>query len=134
MPLVIVGIGSEEKKLRKMARGNVKFAGLVRDCDLLDYYKNAKALIFPQEEDFGLVAVEAISSGTPVIAYKKGGAVDIVEEGVNGVFFRSQIPDSLSKAISVFEGLKFDSRIIVKNAKKFSEESFKKDFIKAIET
>src|SRR5581483_144686 len=73
LPLVIIGTGREEKKLTKIANKNVYFIGNVSDNELVHYYKNAKALIFPQEEDFGIVAAEAGMFGLPVIAYKGGG-------------------------------------------------------------
>ena len=77
-PLVIVGTGREEVRLKRMAVKNIKFAGRVSEEELIKYYQGAKALIMPQEEDFGIVSVEAQSHGVPVIAFKKGGAIDTV--------------------------------------------------------
>ena len=71
--LVIVGSGSEEKRLKDIANDNIQFAGTVNDKKLALYYESAKALVFLQEEDFGLVAVEAQTFGLPVIAFGKGG-------------------------------------------------------------
>lgn len=71
-PLVIVGTGREEKKLKSMAKSNIRFVGKVSEKELAKHYSRAKALIMPQEEDFGIVAVEAQSMGVPVIAFKKG--------------------------------------------------------------
>lgn len=132
-PLVIIGTGSEENKLRVLAdRKYIKFAGSVSDTELAEYYRNSKALIFPQEEDFGLVVVEAQSFGKPVIAYKKGGALDTVIENKTGVFFNEQIWQSLYEAVKRFEKITFDSKIIIRNAKRFSEENFRKEFERRI--
>ena len=129
LPLVIVGTGREENKLKKMAKENIIFAGYVNEKRLFEYYKNAKALIMPQEEDFGIVAVEAQSSGVPVIAFKKGGASDTVINGKTGILFDRQTVGSLTKAVKVFNRKKFDSKLIIENAKKFRESVFKKQFI-----
>jgi len=129
LPLVIVGTGREEGKLRKLAGENITFAGRVSEKRLKDYYMGAKALIMPQEEDFGIVAVEAQSFGVPVIAYKKGGALDTVLPGVTGILFDKQEPESLVNAIKKFEKMKFDHNKITQNAKRFSKERFKREFV-----
>jgi len=128
-PLVVVGTGREESKLKSIAKRNIKFIGQVSDKELIKYYQKAKALIMPQEEDFGIVAVEAQSFGVPVIAYKKGGAQDTVIDGKTGVLFNSQTVDSLIKAIAKFDKISFNHRYLVKNAKKFSKENFKSRFL-----
>jgi len=143
LPLVVVGMGSEEKKLKRMASNNIKFVGQVTEKELILYYKNCRALIFPQDEDFGLVAVEAISHGKPVIAYKAGGALDIIKEGNptspkaslgagNGVFFEKQTAESLNKAIERFAKMKWNNDIIVFTSNRFSKERFKKEFLSLI--
>jgi len=126
LPLVIVGHGSEEFKLKKMAGANIRFIKELTDEELCNYYKKAQALIFPQEEDFGKVVVEAHAAGTPVVAFKAGGALDTVEEGVNGVFFDKQNIDSLVGAIKRISKEKFDPEEISKTASKFSKEVFRK--------
>ena len=141
-PLIIVGIGSEEKKLKKTAENNVKFVGELTDRELAGYYQNARALIFPQEEDFGLVVLEANAAGTPVIAYKAGGALDTVVDPVKveltgqaatGIFFDKQDVKSLIAAIKRFEKMKFNKSDLIKNAERFSKERFKKEFKNLIE-
>lgn len=132
LPLVIVGMGSEEEKLKKMARKNIKFAGFVSEEKLRTYYKNCKALVFPQREDFGLVAVEALSFGKPVVAFKAGGALDIIEEGINGVFFKRQTVGSLNQGVKRVFTKKWSSDIIVSTSTKFSKQRFKKEFLKLI--
>lgn len=128
LPLIIVGIGSEERKLKKMAKGNIVFVGQLTDEELSGYYKRCAALLMPQEEDFGLVAVEANASGAPVLAYKAGGALDVIEDGKSGVFFDKQSVEGIIKAVRRFQGLKFRPKDLRKNASRFSKEEFKKRF------
>lgn len=130
LPLVIVGTGSEEKRLKRMAKSNIKFIGQLTDEVLSDYYSKCTALIMPQEEDFGIVAVEAQRAGAPVIAYKKGGAQDTVIDGETGVFFAAQTIESLASAIEKFGRMKFNKHDCLENAKKFSKERFKMKFKK----
>ncbi len=132
LPLVIVGTGREEVKLKCLAKSNIKFAGRVSEEKLKKYYQNAKALIMPQEEDFGIVAVEAQMYGVPVIAYKKGGVIDTVIPGKTGIFFEEQKPESLADAIKRFEKMKFRKNDIIKNAKKFSVGRFRKELLALI--
>ncbi len=129
LPLVIVGGGKEEKNLKKMAKENIIFAGRVDEERLWEYYKGAKALVMPQEEDFGIVAVEAQSFGVPVIAFKKGGVLDTVINGKTGVLFQKQSIDSLMGAIKTFNRKRFNSKLIMENAKRFNKSVFKKQFI-----
>lgn len=131
-PLYIVGTGNQETKLKLMSRRNIKFLGRVSDKELLGVYKNATALIMPQEEDFGLVSIEAQSMGIPVITYSKGGAADTVVDGTTGVIFNDQNEESLSQAIEKFREISFNRKTLMTNAKRFSKEVFKKEFIKNI--
>lgn len=128
--LVIVGDGRESKKLRNMAGSNIKFTGRISDEELWKYYAGCKALIFPQEEDFGITAVEAQLAGKPVIAYKNGGASETVINGKTGILFDEQTTGSLANAIQRFEKMKFNPIDCVENAKRFSFERFKKEFAK----
>jgi glycosyltransferase involved in cell wall biosynthesis len=127
--LKIVGTGSEEKKLKRMAKKNIHFAGFVDDKDLPDYYRNAKALIMPQEEDFGIVAVEAQAAGVPVISYSKGGAQDTVVDGKTGLFFERQTEDDLKKCVESFQKMRFEKSVLFKNAERFSKERFQEEFL-----
>ncbi len=106
--LVIVGIGSEMEKLKKLAGKNIEFHGWVDENQLSEYYENCKALIFPGEEDFGIVPLEAMASGKPVIAFAKGGALETVVEGITGTFFHEQSKNSLIEAIKKFKTLHFE--------------------------
>lgn len=141
-PLVIVGTGSEERRFKEMANDNVKFVGELTDKKLASYYQKAHALIFPQVEEFGIVAVEAQAAGTPVIAYKAGGALDTVVDpfkahltgqAATGVFFEKQNKDSLINAVKRLSKIKFNGEELVRNAEKFSKERFKNEFIKLVQ-
>lgn len=124
--LKIIGSGPEYKRLKAMAHGNIEFLGRVPDETLRDYYSSACALIFPQQEDFGLVAVEALSCGTPVIAFRKGGgSEEIIKEGKNGLFFEEQTVESLTTTIRTFEKSHFKEEVCRASALKFSPEQFK---------
>ncbi len=133
LPLKIVGTGIEMGRLRRMARKNIEFLGQLTDKDLLRYYQNCQAVIFPQEEDFGLVPLEAQSCGKPVIAYRGGGALETVIEGKTGEFFDKQTPESLKEAVEKFKPEKYRQEDCQKQAAKFSIEVFKEKFRKKIE-
>ncbi|MEK7111145.1 MAG: glycosyltransferase [Patescibacteria group bacterium] len=107
LPLVVVGTGSEEKNLKKLAGPTIRFTGYLTDRELIEYYRNAKAFIMPQEEDFGLTAVEALSLGIPVISYKWSGAAEIVKDGETGILFEKQSVDSLINGLKKFDKLAF---------------------------
>lgn len=131
-PLIIVGTGREEKKLKKLAEKNIIFAGRVDESELSGYYGKAKALIMPQEEDFGIVSVEAQSQGVPVIAFKKGGSLDTVISGKTGIFFDKQTQASLEEAIKLFNDSNHwrgKGSECIKNAQRFSKEVFKKELL-----
>ncbi|MFA5261943.1 MAG: glycosyltransferase, partial [Candidatus Omnitrophota bacterium] len=132
LPLYVVGSGSEEVKLKKMASGNIKFLGQVSQNELTGLYLGARALIMPQEEDFGIVALEAQSYGVPVIAFKKGGAADTVINGKTGVLFESQTANSLMQAVRNFAKMHFSERILKSNAGRFSFKVFKKGVVNQI--
>ncbi len=132
IPLVIVGTGAEEFNLKHKAKSNIKFLGQVSDEKLVELYSNAKAFLMPQDEDFGITAVETQSFGVPVIAYNRGGALDTVIDEITGVFFKEQTIESLKHAIAKFDTMSFNRENLIKNAKRFSKEIFKKEFITAI--
>ncbi|OGM18169.1 hypothetical protein A2V61_01200 [Candidatus Woesebacteria bacterium RBG_19FT_COMBO_47_8] len=128
LPLIIVGKGSEEARLKRLAHNNIKFVGELTDASLADYYRKCLGLIFPQEEDFGIVAVEAQAAGAPVIAFRAGGAVDTVIEGKTGTFFDIQSEKALMAAVTRFRTKNFDRQELIKNAEKFSKENFQRKF------
>ena len=122
--LVVIGGGQMLPQLRALAQPNVKILGPQPFDVLKHHYARCKALIFPGEEDFGIVPVEAMASGRPVIAFKRGGATETVVDGYTGVFFNEQTCNSIQNAILEFEGMSFDTNYIVAHAKKFSEGIF----------
>ena len=128
--LIIIGKGPELNKLKKDASSNIKFLGWVEDSDLAKYYAEAKAFIFPGEEDFGITPVEAQACGTPVIGFGKGGLLETVVADQTGIFFEEQEPDSLIAAVDRFESIKHDFKkdIIRKNSLKFSIKKFEDKF------
>jgi glycosyltransferase involved in cell wall biosynthesis len=127
LPLVVIGTGPFLQVLKSMARPNVKFLGRLTDRELADYYANCKAFIFPGAEDFGLTPLEANAAGRPVIAYRGGGVLDTIREGVNGMFFHEDNAESLRKAILLLEEGKysFEPRAIRNHALAFDKEVFK---------
>lgn len=130
LPLKIFGKGfaGYEEELKKIAKKNIEFVGEVSDEEKLELMVDAKAFVFTSyDEDFGITPVEAMSVGTPVIAYKSGGVKETVVDGKTGLFFEDNSPDALSESIKKFEKLKIDSKDCIKQAKKFSKERFKKE-------
>lgn len=124
LPLTVIGQGPEHKKLRKLAGKSVKFVTDADDQELVRLFQSAEAFIFPQEDDFGIVAVEAMAAGTPVIAYKSGGALDYVVPGKSGVFFNEQTPESLANVLQSYDPSRFSHETIQKVANHFSESAF----------
>lgn len=125
-PLVVVGEGEQMKALQKSAGANVSFVGRVGFSELKRRFGECKALVFPGEEDFGMIPVEVMAAGRPVIAYGKGGALDTVIDGKTGVLFAEQTVDSLINAIEKLEATNFDSNEIIEHAEKFGPDQFKR--------
>ena len=125
LPLTVIGDGPEHRRLRKLAGPSVTFLGHVSDEILAQELGSARALFFPGLDDFGMTAVEALAAGTPVIAYKAGGALDYIVDGKTGIFFEKQTVESLISAIRAFSRTKFNSVAISRSADKYSVEHFK---------
>lgn len=139
LSLKVIGAGQDGKRLKAMANANVEFLGWKPDGELAGYYARCKALVFPGEEDFGIVPLEAMACGRPVIAYGKGGALETIaplnpapgakasEGHATGVFFYEQTPAALAKAVSMFEEREkeFIPERIRERALGFSREAFK---------
>ncbi|OGS18424.1 MAG: hypothetical protein A3J83_01010 [Elusimicrobia bacterium RIFOXYA2_FULL_40_6] len=125
LPLVVIGTGPDIGKLKKSAASNISFLGWQPDEILREYYRDAKAFLLLNEEDFGITPLEAQSCGKPVIAYAKGGALETVINGVTGTFFSSQTPEVLMEKIRDFNPALFDSNIIRAHAIKFNIEDYK---------
>ncbi|HET6863916.1 MAG TPA: glycosyltransferase [Candidatus Saccharimonadales bacterium] len=124
LPLVVIGNGPDNRRLQRLAGKSITFLTGKTDEELTHYFQTSLAFIFPGLDDFGITAVEAMAAGTPVIAYKAGGALDYVQPGKTGEFFGEQTADSLSAALKKFSSDKFNHAQIQKAAAKYSPESF----------
>ncbi|MDH5656938.1 MAG: glycosyltransferase, partial [Spirochaetia bacterium] len=127
------GDGPELKKLKKNAPSNVEFTGKCSRESLEQYYKNARGLIFPGIEDFGIVPVEAQSFGCPVIACAGGGALETVINGKTGVYFYEQTAEAVREAVYESEDTRYNVSDFEKNIKRFTNSSFRKKFIREVE-
>ena len=124
--LIILGDGPEEKKIKSFSGSNIEFVGYQETDNLAKFMQNAKAFVFAAEEDFGIIVVEAFSSGTPVIAYNNGGAKETVKNNETGILFNEQSIDSIIQAVNDFEQKEntFDSLDLAKFAKQFDRKMF----------
>lgn len=123
--LTVIGNGPEHENLVRMAGPTITFKTNVADDQMVSYISKAEAFIFPNEEDFGIVSIEAQAAGIPVIAYRAGGALDTVVEGVTGEFFDEQTVESLSKKLKEFNYKLYNRQSILENAQKFSSQHFR---------
>ena len=126
LPLVVLGEGREEKRLRAMAGSTVRFEGRQSAESARRWLQGARALLFPGEEDFGIVPVEAMAAGCPVIAYGAGGALETVQDEDSGLLFREQNAASLLDAVERFERLEkdFEPAALLRQARRFTPEQF----------
>ncbi len=125
VPLVVIGDGPEQQKLKKMAGSCVKFLGRVSDDVIREHYGKCKAFLFPGEEDYGITPLEAQASGRPVIAYGKGGVLETVIAGETGVFFKEQTVESMIEAIKKAKKIEFQKEKLREHAMEFDEEVFR---------
>lgn len=140
--LIVIGSGSQEKKLKELSKNyktaNIQFLGRISDDEVKSYLQRCRALLFCAEEDFGIIPVETQACGRPVIAYKKGGALETVRDGITGLFFEEQTTSSLKAAIEKFETLdkegQFKTDEITKHAQTFSAERFRLQIKNAVYT
>jgi len=128
--LVIIGDGSQMGKIKKIAGKNVEILGFQPDNVVKIYMETAKAFLYSAEEDFGIALVEAQSAGTPVVAFRKGGATETVLEGITGVFFDFQMPSAIIEAVKKLDQIydKLDLKKIRAHSLKFNIERFRKEF------
>lgn len=140
--LVIIGDGPDEAKLKSKATSNIEFAGYQTQEKLKSFMQNAKAFVFAADEDFGIMPVEALASGTPVIAYNKGGTAETIIDNQTGILFGSQTSDSIKDAVIRFEksqdnfdpvalnyyAKQFDRKIFEDKIKRFASEKAKEFF------
>lgn len=122
------------RTLREKSKPNIEWRFYPTNAEKTELMKQAKAFLFASEEDFGIVPVEAMMAGTPVIAYGKWGATESVADGETGIFFSPQTAEALSEAVEKFEKMDFDREKIQKHAEKFSKERFQENIQKFIES
>lgn len=132
LALRIVGGGTGFERFKNSLSKNIKLLGRLSDEDLAKTYSQAKAVIFAQEEDAGIVPLEAMAAGRPVIAYAKGGALETVIDSKTGILFEKQTAASLQTAIKRFQTMKFSPKVLRVHALKFDKELFKKKIMKYI--
>src|SRR3989344_5624871 len=133
LPLKIVGIGAEFKSLKAIAGRTIEFMGEVTDEELVTLYQNCSAFIAPQEEDFGISMVEALSCGRPVIAYQSGAASELITPHITGELFYPQSPEALAKILRKFAASQYNNRLCRESAGRFSAMQFKRNFLNYIE-
>jgi glycosyltransferase involved in cell wall biosynthesis len=134
VPLIVIGDGPEHKRLTKLAGRNVTFLQNVGDHEIAAHFQSSVGFIMPNMDDFGIVAVEALAAGTPVIAYKKGGALDYVDPNRTGIFFEKQRVEDVIAALEAALHKNFDHERIAESAQAFSIPAFRtnmKTFIQA---
>lgn len=134
--LLIIGDGPEHVNLQNLADGSKYVSFLPRYNgieEIVEHIVASQAFIFPSLEPFGISAAEALAAGTPVVGLQKGGALDMIEPGVNGLFFEEQSPGSLARAIDEFSKKKFDHKVVADSAQKFSEAEFVRQMKEIIE-
>lgn len=127
--LIVIGDGGQRDELKKMAGSTITFTGRLPDEEILAYYQNCRAFLFPGYEDFGITPVEAMACGRPVIAFGKGGALDTVIHGKTGIHHSEQNVSSLIEGIKEFEKQSWDGDAIRKHAESFSNERFQDEIM-----
>jgi glycosyltransferase involved in cell wall biosynthesis len=124
LPLTVIGRGPDHERLTKLAGPTITFLNNVSDAEMPELFASAQAFLFAAHEDFGVTPVEAMAAGTPVIAYKAGGALDYVTEGKTGLFFPEQTTESLMTTLQSFQPSNFNPQTIQHHAQTFSTTAF----------
>jgi glycosyltransferase involved in cell wall biosynthesis len=132
VPLKIAGDGPDKKRLRGMSCNNTEFLGYVDGEKKTKLLNGCRAVINTQLEDFGIVPLEALACGKPVIAFGKGGVLEIIEPGITGEFFYEQTPESLKKILDKFDESKYNPENCIQRAREFSREKFKQKMIEYV--
>lgn len=132
--LLIAGEGPDRKRLERMAGPTVQFLGYVSEEEKLKLYAQSRALLFPGEDDFGIAPIEAMASGTPVIAYRGGGVLETIVEGETGEFFSEPTTKSLVEAMKRFEEKTSSSDACRKQAENFGRERFEEGIREAVDS
>jgi len=127
LPLRIIGEGRDRAALQAIAKRNVQFLGYLPDEVVREQMARCRAFIFPGEEDFGITPLEAMAAGRPVIAYGAGGALDTIEEGVSGLFFREPTPEALVEAVRRLDAQRFAPQTLRQHARRFDVARFRRE-------
>jgi glycosyltransferase involved in cell wall biosynthesis len=133
LPLVIIGSGRDENRLKSIAGPTIRFMGRLSDEEVPHYYAHCRAFILPGEEDFGITPLEAQASGRPVIAYGAGGALASVIDNVTGTFFHKQTVESLAEVLASFDERRYDPQTIRNHALEFDMPRFHRRILQFIE-
>lgn len=128
LPLIVVGTGSEKKRLQRLAKNTVSFAGNLTDAELVGYYQGCIALVHAGIEDFGITSLEAQACGRPVIAFGAGGFKETIIAGKTGEFFMTQSVSSLKACLESFHAQTYKPLVCRSNALRFSSSVFRKSF------
>ncbi len=131
--LVIVGGGAARAELEAIAGPTVEFRGVVDDAELVKLYGRSRAIVVASEEDFGLTPLEANASGRPVVAYRAGGALETVIDGMTGILYAPSDPLALADAVERCVGTRFDHAILRAHAERFSEAAFAHNMVQFVE-
>lgn len=133
LPLVVIGGGRDEKRLKGMAGPTIRFLGRLSDSEVLQYMTHCRAFLFPGEEDFGITPLEIQASGRPVIAYGAGGALASMIDGITGIFFHEQTVESLVEVLAAFDERRYDPRKIREHALDFDKPRFQRRILQFVE-
>lgn len=133
LPLKVIGRGPDHARLVNLSGPSIEFLTNVSDTEIAGHFAGAKAFLFPGLDDFGVVAIEALAAGTPLVAYKAGGSLDYIKEGKTGVFFSEQTVESLCLALQSMEDQSFDQTFIKQYAERFSPIVFRQKMTELIE-
>lgn len=126
--LVVIGSGVERARLERHAGPRTEFVGWASPETVVRYMQQARCLVFPGDEDFGLVPLEAIACGTPVVAFARGGALETVRDGVTGVFFQEQSADALIAALTRVDGVRIDAALAHRESAQYTKAAFQSRF------
>jgi glycosyltransferase involved in cell wall biosynthesis len=132
LPLIVIGDGPDARRLRRVARSNIHFAGRVSDATVGEILQGARALVMTAVEEFGIAAVESQAAGRPVIARHAGGALETIVDGVTGCWW-SGGPQELAQAVREFDDSAVDPMACVRNARRFDRQSFRDGMLQQVE-